>query len=90
MHTGSDRNVLTAGQRLIALSTAILMALLFGFFVLHQTGQTGFFNENFGTLEMFLLYVPIALTVLDYGTQTVTGRHHPARPFAAATKLPGR
>jgi hypothetical protein len=80
-------DVVTSGQRIGAILIAIGMLLLGGFFVLHQTTQTGLLSDNFGTLEMLLLYVPILLTVLDFGVQIVTGRHHPARPFEAASAL---
>lgn len=87
MSTNQVSDVLTAGQRIGAILGVIGMLLLLGFFVLHQTGQTGFFNEKFGTLEMLLLYVPIGLSILNFGVQVVTGRQHPARPFEAASGL---
>ena len=83
----SYTDVLPGWERAFAALIVVLLLLLAGFFAVHQANQTGFFNERFGTLEMLLLYVPILLSILNYVTQLITGRRHPARLFEAASAL---
>ena len=72
-----------AGELLVVVSV-VLMA---GFFILHQSRDTGFFTARFGTLEKILLYSPILFRISFSLTKAVIGHYTPARPFEAATGL---
>lgn len=87
MSTEQVADIVTSGQKLGEALIGGALLLLTGFFVLHQTRQTGFFNQNFGTLEAILLYGPLLLAILDCAAQVIGGRHNPARPFEAASGL---
>jgi hypothetical protein len=83
-HYSDEVNPLERGGEFLI---AVMLALLTGFFIIHQTTDTGFFTEKFGVFEAILLYTPILLAFIDSVTQIVTGQHNPARPFEAASAL---
>lgn len=80
-------DTLNWGQRVGELLVVIAVLLMAGFFILHQSRDTGFFTARFGTLEKFLLYGPILFRISFSLVKVLTGRHNPARPFEAATGL---
>lgn len=80
-------DIVTMPQRWGEILIAVGLLLLTGFFVVHQSTNTGFFTEKFGPLEMVFLYLPLMLAILDAGIQVLSGHHHPARPFEAASGL---
>jgi hypothetical protein len=82
-----DKDLLTLGQRWGELITVLVMLLLLGFFIDHQTAQTGFYTANFGAGEMVCLYGPILCSFAAPLVRAVTGQRNPARPFEAATNL---
>lgn len=57
----AHKDTLSMAQRWLELSFVAALGLLFGFFVRHQTANTGFFTEKFGIVEMVCLYSPIIL-----------------------------
>jgi len=66
---------------------AVMLVLLFGFFVRHQSLDTGYFTERFGTLEMFALYVPLFAAIIPLCILAWTGRRNPARPYEVVSNL---
>ncbi|MCL4248873.1 MAG: hypothetical protein KJ065_12070 [Anaerolineae bacterium] len=78
---------LNIGRRVGEMFVIVGLLALAGFFVLHQTRETGFFTDKFGAPEMFLLYAPLLFSLLDAGVQIVTGDRHLARPFEAISGL---
>ena len=90
MHTAGthlDQDALTPLQRGGEALIALALLLLTGFFVVHQSTNTGFFTARFGTLEALLLYVPLLLAIIDSLLQAFTGHRNLARPFEAASSL---
>ena len=79
--------MLTPTQRGAGLLIVVGMLLLFGFLMLHQSTNTGFFTDKFGLLEKFCLYVPIFVSLIAPIARAVNGRQNPSRPFDAATSL---
>ncbi|MBZ0286982.1 MAG: hypothetical protein K8I30_05165 [Anaerolineae bacterium] len=65
----------------------VMIVLFIAFLLYHQSANTGFFTEKFGTLEMLCVYVPLLLAIAPAVVHIVTGRRNPARPFEAATSL---
>ncbi len=85
--THLDQDALTPLQRGGEALIALALLLLTGFFVLHQSANTGFFTTHFGTLEALLLYVPLLLAIADSLLQASTGHRNLARPLEAASNL---
>jgi hypothetical protein len=83
--TNEDKLALT--QRWAGLLILVGMLLLFGFFVLQQTSNTGFFTTKFGILEMVCLYGPIVISLIAPIFRAIGGYQNPSRPFDAATSL---
>ncbi len=84
----TDHEILTPSQRWIGpLATIVAMLVVLGFFAAHQSANTGFFIDRFGTLEMLALYVPILLSFAAPITRAIGGRHNPARPFEVAMNI---
>lgn len=81
------KEFLTIPQRVGELVLVFGMGLLFGFFVVHQILNTGFFTSEFGTFEMVCLYVPILIASLAPLTRAITGQRNPARPIEALGDL---
>jgi hypothetical protein len=82
-----DREVLSTPERWLELLFVILLLLLFGFFIYHQTTNTGFFTSRFGTFEMVCLYSPIVLAGTAPIVRGLTGRRNPARLLEVFTSL---
>lgn len=82
-----DKETLSSAQRVAEVIFVVMLLLLFGFFLDHQTANTGFFTEKFGTLEMICLYGPLLFGVSAPAIRAWTGQRNPARPFEAATSL---
>ncbi len=51
------------------------------FFAVHQTQSTGFFTSSFGTAEMFLLYISLAVGIITTAIRALFGRKNLARLF---------
>lgn len=62
---------------------AVIVALLLMtlYFIYNQVLATGFFTSSFGTLEMFLFYLPVPLGIAVSVTRIVTGRRNLGRPL---------
>ena len=78
----TDHETLTPSQRWIGPpATLVAMLVLLGFFAAHQSANTRFFTDKFGTLEILALYVPILVSFAAPLAKAMDGRHNPARPF---------
>lgn len=82
-----DRDLLSPLDRIGEAFAVGGLLLLIGFFVAHQTQNTGFFTEVFGTLGMVCLYGPLLFGLSAPAIRMWTGRRNPARPFEAGTSL---
>jgi hypothetical protein len=90
MNTTEKRTVreeLVPWERWLELMSIVTMLVLFGFFVLHQVTNTGFFTTSFGPLEMFCLYGPMLFSLAAPAVRVAIGRRNPARPLDVAGKL---
>lgn len=85
MKTNTD--ILAPSQRWGGLATVAAMLVLLGFFALHQSANTGFFNNRFGTVEMLALYGPILIALAAPIVRAISGRQNPARPFEVAMNI---
>jgi hypothetical protein len=83
----TDREILTAPQRVGEVIALVLSILLFSFFAYHQAANTGFFTAKFGPQAMFFFYGPMLLSMLAPVTRAVVGRRNPARPLEVATNV---
>lgn len=83
----SNHEILSLTQRWAGLLVVGGMLLLFGFFLLHQSMNTGFFTEKFGVLEMVCLYGPIVISWFAPIARAIRGYQNPSRPFDAATNF---
>jgi hypothetical protein len=82
-----DRETLSVLARWGEVIIIGMMLFLLAFLVYHQTANTGFFTEKFGSLEMVCLYGPLLLGIAAPAVRAYTGRRNPGRPFEAATSL---
>jgi len=57
----------------------VIIAILF--FALHQTRDTGFFTEDFGTFEAFMFYAAAAYSIIPAMAKILTGRKNIGRGF---------
>jgi hypothetical protein len=90
MQTAGDNNdkaMMAPARRWAGLYTVVLMLLLLIFFAYHQWKKTGFFTDNFGTVEMIALYVPILISMVPPIQRAIQGRINPARPLEAISDL---
>ncbi len=83
----SDKEYLTGPQRLGEGILLFFMLMLAGFFIYHQTMNTGFFTDEFRSVERVALYGPLLLGLCAPAIRAWMGRRNPARPFEAATSL---
>lgn len=83
----TEKEVLSTPARWAELVIVAAMLVLLGFLVNHQSVNSGFFTEKFGTFEMVCLYGPILLSLAAPIVRAVIGRRNPARPYEAATSL---
>ncbi|MBL8164063.1 MAG: hypothetical protein JNJ61_18895, partial [Anaerolineae bacterium] len=65
----------------------VALFLLLGFFLAHQSQNTGYFTEKFRAIEMFALYAPLMLGFAAPAVRALTGSRNVARPYEAATSL---
>ena len=82
-----DTRMMTPIRRWAGLYTVVLMLLLLVFFAYHQWKMTGFFIDNFGTVEMLALYGPIVISMGAPIQRAIQGRTNPARPLEAVSDL---
>ena len=83
----NDKDILSVPARVGEVISILCLMALFGFFLYHQTANTGFFTDKFGTLEMICLYVPLIVGIAAPAIRAWTGNRNPARPFEAAASL---
>jgi hypothetical protein len=83
----ANKEILSVPQRWLELAIVPGMLLLLGFFLRHQSANTGFFTAKFGALEMVCLYGPIFLSLVAPVIRAFSGRRNPARPYEAVTRL---
>lgn len=83
----TDKEVLSTLARWSEFLIVAAMLALLGFLTYHQSVNSGFFTDKFGTFEMFCLYGPLLLSLAAPIVRAVTGRRNPARPYEAATNL---
>ena len=57
--------------------------LLTGFFVYHQSQNTGFFTSSFGMFETILFYLPVPIAVAVSLIRMATAKRNTARPLEA-------
>jgi len=86
-NTKTDEDTLAMWQRAAESFFVAGMFALFGFLVYHQSTNTGFFTERFGSTEMFWLYGPLLFGTSAPIIRAWIGRRNPARPFEAATSV---
>lgn len=77
----------TPAERAGELAGIVAVSLLTVFFIYHQILGTGFFTSSFGTLEMFLFYLPVPLGIAVSITRMVTGQRNSARPLETASSV---
>lgn len=82
-----SQDELTTVDRIGEALSIVGILLLLGFFLAHQTQNTGFFTEKFGTLGMVCLYIPLLFAVSAPAVRAWSGQRNPARPFEAGTSL---
>lgn len=90
MKSGTEKTeaeILAPSQRLAGLATLVAMALLFGFFAIHQLANMGFFTAAFGSFEKVCLYGPILVSFAPPIVRALSGRQNPARLFEVASNL---
>jgi hypothetical protein len=69
-------------ERVFAMVFPILgLAIVFWFFNSHQRGNTGFFTEEFGQLEMLALFGPIVLSMIPPVVGASLGSRNTSRPW---------
>jgi hypothetical protein len=83
----TDREFLTAAQRVAEVIALMVNILLFSFFVYHQVANTGFFTTTFGSQAMFFFYGPMLLSMAAPVARALVGRRNPARPLEVATNV---
>ena len=84
-HARKDR--LNFSERISEFIGAFLMLLAAFFFISHQILSTGFFTSRFGSLEVFLFYLPILLGVTAHMVRGVIGRRNAVRPLDVAGSI---
>ena len=83
----TNKDILRPAQRVGELFAVGVVLLLFGFFIYHQAADTGFFTEEFGAVEMFLLYGPLILSILPPFIRAFYGQRNLARPVEVVSNL---
>jgi len=79
--TEAKKDVLPLSERagnIIGIVGGLLAVL---FFAVHQTQSTGFFTSSFGTAEMSLLYISLAVGIITTAIRALFGRKNLARLF---------
>ena len=81
------RELLSAPERVAEpLFSAMALVVLGGFFVTHQSLETGFFTVRFGPVEMLCLYGPLVLSLAAPLTRALYGH----RMATATQRVPWR
>jgi len=63
-----------ANERVVGIGIVVFFSLLGLYFVAHQMGSTGFFTEEFGTLEMVMLYGSLLFMIISAGLEGILGQ----------------
>lgn len=66
---------------------AIVLSLLLWFFVAHKLEDTGFYTDEFGALEMFMMYFAGAFAVAMAVLKLIVRRRNILRPLDVASLL---
>ena len=83
----SEKDILTIGQRVGECISIVILLCIMGFFLYHQSAQTGFFTATFGSVEMLCFYGPMLLSLAAPLARAVIGRRNPARPLEVVTNV---
>ena len=70
-------------ERVFGIAIVVVSVLMILYFVVHQTGSTGFFTTEFGTLEMVMLYGNLTAWIITGALEGVFGRKSLSRDFDA-------
>ena len=77
-----------AGQNLIGEFVAVfVLSCLLWFFVAHKLEGSGFFTDDFGSLEMFMVYFGGAFALLPVVLRILVRRRNVVRPVDVASML---
>ena len=77
-----------AGQNLVGECVAVfVLSFLLWFFVAHKLEDTGFYTDDFGLLEMFMVYFGGAFALSPVVLRIVLRRRNVVRPLDAASLL---
>ena len=82
-----NKDHLTPSQRVGELFSVQLLMLFLAFMLYHQLADTGFYTEDFRSVEKLCLYGPMLLAFLPPIIRAVGGGRNRARPYEAATNL---
>lgn len=66
---------------------AVFLSVLLWFFVAHKLHETGFYTDDFGTLEMFMLYSAGVFAVFVVVVRLILRRRNIVRPLDVASLL---
>jgi len=68
-------------ERVFGIAIVVVSVLMILYFVVHQTGSTGFFTTAFGTLEMIMLYGNLIAWVITGALEGIFGQRLLSRLF---------
>ncbi len=66
---------------------AVFLSVLLWFFVAHKLQDTGFYTDDFGTLEMFMLYSAGVFAVFVVAVRLILRRRNIVRPLDVVSLL---
>jgi len=72
-----------SNERFVGVAIVVVCVLIVFYFVAHQMGSTGFFTENFGTLEMIMLYGALVFMIVSAGLEGIFGQRLLSRMWDA-------
>jgi len=68
-------------ERVFGIAIVVVSVLMILYFVVHQTGSTGFFTTEFGTLEMVMLYGNLTAWIITGALEGIFGQRLLSRLF---------
>jgi cytochrome bd-type quinol oxidase subunit 2 len=80
----AKKDEVSPSERIGQLFGVVVGAIVIAFFAIHQTRPTGFFTDDFGTVDAALLYALIVLGMVSSLVRFVFSRKNVARPFDVA------
>jgi len=80
----AKKDEVSSSERIGQLLSVVVGAIVLAFFVIHQTRPTGFFTDDFGTVDAALLYALIVIGMVSPLVRFVFSQKNVARPFDVA------